>query len=264
MLKGKFNSCPFLLVGHRGSPLRSTENTMPSFQRAVEARASAVEFDIRLSKDQKVFIFHDDRLNRLTLARGFFKNWSSEDLKKVQFNNGLKDAAFLKIPTLEQVLKKFGKKLFFYIELKVRGYSKKSKIRLAEETMRILAKMKLIQKTILVSFDYEIVKWIKKKDHRFFTGLNFDHVSDLKKPRKDCFRFLDCLCPRFSCLNDQLMAEARSYALDVLVWVVNDLALIKKVLRLGVRGVATDNPEKMRNYLLSIESKILQYKGRKY
>ena len=264
MLKGAFDSFPFLIIGHRGDPLRSIENTIPSFQRAVKAGVHAVEFDVRLSKDEKVFVFHDDTLGRLTIGEGLFKNWDASDLNRVRFRNGPQGFSFAKIPTLEQVSKKFGKKLLFYIELKVRGYSKRQKMVLAEKTMKVVKKNGLITRSILVSFDYEIVKWIKQKDARFFTGLNFDRMQDLAKSRKDDFRFLDCLCPRASCLNRRLMKSAQSHALDVLAWVVNDLKTLKKALVFKIRGIATDDPEKMIRRFLSSGSEILRCKVQKY
>jgi glycerophosphoryl diester phosphodiesterase len=107
----------------------------------------------------------------------------------------------------------------------------------------------LIQRSILVSFDYALTKWIKQKDGRFFTGLNFSKLKNLNLPQKDRYRYLDCLCPKASCLNPQLMKEAASHRLDVLTWVVNDLRSLRNVMRLGVHGIATDDPRKMMGYL---------------
>lgn len=264
MLKGEFDSFPFLVIGHRGDPLRSIENTIPSFQRAVKAGVHAVEFDVRLSKDEKVFVFHDDTLGRLTIGEGLFKNWDASDLNRVRFRNRPEGLSFAEIPTLEQVLKKFGKKLLFYIELKVRGYSKKQKMVLAEKTMKMVKKNGLIMRSILVSFDYEIVKWIKQKDARFLTGLNFDRVRDLGRPEKDGFRFLDCLCSRASCLQRRLVKIAQCHALDILAWVVNDLKTFRKARSLKIRGIATDDPEKIMRWFFSSESKISRCKARRY
>ena len=54
-----------LVFGHRGSPTHVTENTLPSFEKAIEQGVDGLEFDVRLSQDKKIVIFHDESLKRL-------------------------------------------------------------------------------------------------------------------------------------------------------------------------------------------------------
>ena len=53
------------LIAHRGESIDAPENTMPAFRTAVE-RGFGFECDIYLSKDGKVFTFHDRSLARTT------------------------------------------------------------------------------------------------------------------------------------------------------------------------------------------------------
>ncbi|GAA2575213.1 glycerophosphodiester phosphodiesterase [Dactylosporangium fulvum] len=53
-----------ILVGHRGAPLRRTENTVPSLLLAAEQGADAVEFDVRGSADGHPILLHDRTLQR--------------------------------------------------------------------------------------------------------------------------------------------------------------------------------------------------------
>ncbi|MEU0556625.1 glycerophosphodiester phosphodiesterase [Dactylosporangium sp. NPDC006015] len=53
-----------ILVGHRGAPLRRTENTIPSLLLAAELGADAVEFDVRASADGHPILLHDRTLQR--------------------------------------------------------------------------------------------------------------------------------------------------------------------------------------------------------
>ncbi len=50
---------PFLIIGHRGSPAEEVENTIPSFERALNENANALEMDICLTKDNIPIIYHD-------------------------------------------------------------------------------------------------------------------------------------------------------------------------------------------------------------
>ena len=51
-----FNSGTPVIMGHRGSPTNVTENTIPSFKKAIDQGVEGLEFDIRLSKDKQIVI----------------------------------------------------------------------------------------------------------------------------------------------------------------------------------------------------------------
>lgn len=55
-----------LKIGHRGAVAHAPENTIISFQRAVELGADMVECDVRLTKDGHPVVIHDYQLGRLT------------------------------------------------------------------------------------------------------------------------------------------------------------------------------------------------------
>lgn len=54
----------FLKVGHRGAKAYETENTIESFNKAIELGANAIEFDVRASGDGEIVISHDDNLKK--------------------------------------------------------------------------------------------------------------------------------------------------------------------------------------------------------
>ena len=60
-LKKRFmtNDPPFLVIGHRGSPAVEVENTIPSFERALQDGANGLEIDLCITKDGHVVVWHD-------------------------------------------------------------------------------------------------------------------------------------------------------------------------------------------------------------
>jgi glycerophosphoryl diester phosphodiesterase len=49
----------FWVIGHRGSPTREVENTLPSFERALEEGANGLELDLCVTADEQVVVWHD-------------------------------------------------------------------------------------------------------------------------------------------------------------------------------------------------------------
>jgi glycerophosphoryl diester phosphodiesterase len=58
------------VIGHRGAAAHAPENTLPSFRRAIELGAEALELDVQLARDGAVMVFHDPTLDRTTDAIG--------------------------------------------------------------------------------------------------------------------------------------------------------------------------------------------------
>ncbi|MBI1871563.1 MAG: glycerophosphodiester phosphodiesterase [Chlamydiae bacterium] len=245
MLTHAFEKSHLLIFGHRGSPLRFPENSLLSFKEAMNAGADGIECDVRLSRDYQVFVFHDEKVLRLTHQKGSFKDYFARDIKKLDLGYPFGISRKIQIPTLEELLTSLGKRSLFYIELKGNFSLETQMHLLAQKTMNVLKKLELIDRSILVSFDYKVIRWIKKKNPKYMTGLNFSKLEELNASRKDHFHYLDCLCPQFSLLNPSLMKEAKDHSLDVMTWVVNTKKDLCKAIRLGVKGVVTDDPKRV-------------------
>ncbi|XP_055370148.1 glycerophosphodiester phosphodiesterase domain-containing protein 5 [Betta splendens] len=62
------------LIGHRGAPMLAPENTVMSFERAVEAGGEGLEADVTISYDGVPFLMHDSTLRRTTNIADVFPN----------------------------------------------------------------------------------------------------------------------------------------------------------------------------------------------
>jgi len=60
------------VIGHRGAMGSAPENTLASLRRAAELGARWVEFDVAISADEQLLLFHDDQLARITGRAGRF------------------------------------------------------------------------------------------------------------------------------------------------------------------------------------------------
>ncbi|KAM4627708.1 glycerophosphodiester phosphodiesterase domain-containing protein 5-like [Polymixia lowei] len=67
------------LIGHRGAPMLAPENTVMSFEKAVEAGGEGLETDVTISYDGIPFLMHDITLRRTTNVAQVFPNRSHSD-----------------------------------------------------------------------------------------------------------------------------------------------------------------------------------------
>ena len=51
-----------LIIAHRGASAYEIENTLQSFQKAIELKADMIELDIRKTKDNILIAFHDNNI----------------------------------------------------------------------------------------------------------------------------------------------------------------------------------------------------------
>ena len=71
----------FTLTAHRGAPTRTLgENTLPAFGRALSDGATAIETDLRRTKDDKLVVLHDSGVGRTTNCSGPSGSWTLHDL----------------------------------------------------------------------------------------------------------------------------------------------------------------------------------------
>ena len=95
-----------LKIGHRGAKGHLAENTLASFEKALQLHVGAIELDVHLSADKKIMVIHDETIDRTTIKTGFVNDLSSKELQE------------LGIPTLEDVLQLIDRKCIIYIEIK--------------------------------------------------------------------------------------------------------------------------------------------------
>lgn len=66
------------IIGHRGAPMLAPENTLMSFQKAVEQKVYGVQADVVISYDGVPFLMHDKTLRRTTNVEQLFPELAYE------------------------------------------------------------------------------------------------------------------------------------------------------------------------------------------
>jgi glycerophosphoryl diester phosphodiesterase len=70
-----------LKIGHRGAKGYVAENTLASFQKAIELGVDIIELDVHLSLDDKIMVIHDETVDRTTTKKGFVNQYKASELQ---------------------------------------------------------------------------------------------------------------------------------------------------------------------------------------
>jgi glycerophosphoryl diester phosphodiesterase len=93
------------IIGHRGSCADRPENTLASYRRAIEAGATVMEMDVRVSKDGELISLHDADVKRTTNGTGLARAFTLAELRALDAGSWF-DPKYKaeRIPTMREVL----------------------------------------------------------------------------------------------------------------------------------------------------------------
>src|SRR5215472_8991595 len=97
------------IIGHRGAALSAPENTLAGFCMAAALEVTWVEFDVRLTRDGRCILLHDETLERTTTGRGPAAALSFEEI--CRFDAGgwfAPDFMGQPVPSLEETIELLG------------------------------------------------------------------------------------------------------------------------------------------------------------
>jgi glycerophosphoryl diester phosphodiesterase len=221
------------IVGHRGAAGYAPENTLLSFQAAMDSGCDKVEMDIRVTKDGHAVVIHDATVDRTTNGKGPVLAKTLEEIKRLECGKGQK------IPTLREVVDLCKNRIRLIIELKEFGASK--------AVSEILEENDLTGSSLVISFDAGIVGEMKVTNPKIKLGLLFKkplfkgnpgHIWKVVEEIP-----LDYICPRSDSLNREMVSEAHAKGLKVFAYNINSKEIFLKMAECGVDEICTDYPK---------------------
>lgn len=231
-----------IIFAHRGASGHAPENTLAAFDLAVAQGADAVEFDVKLSKDEHVVVIHDSTLERTTNGCGNVKEHTLAELQALDaglhFSPSFADQ---RIPTLGEVLALLGQRIYINIELT--NYSTPLDS-LPEKVAEIVRSHQLQNNVLFSSFNFITLYRIKRL-------LPEVPVAILALPgmagaltRSFLLRALSprVIHPHFADATPEYIRRQRKIGRRVHVWTVNQEHAMLNLIQSGVQGIFTDDP----------------------
>jgi glycerophosphoryl diester phosphodiesterase len=236
-----------LVIAHRGYSLVAPENTLLSYQKAIESGADMIELDINLTSDGELVMIHDHRLERTTNGTGYVHEHSLSEIQSLDAGYHFKP--YIKgttIPTTEETIKfaiKSGIKMCFEIK---GGEVERSKI-IAHKLIELFIKYNAFKWASISSYFPEASAVARQlcpeliiTRERIPDNTEFDlqdaisQANTLNSP---------ILLSDFHMLNKGAIAGLHKAGIAMWAWNPFEPSEIEQVISYGVDGIMGDNPE---------------------
>ena len=230
------------MYAHRGlHNAERAENSMSAFKAAVEG-GYGIELDVRLSKDGKLVVFHDDTLDRVVGREGKVIDFTAEELAKFSLN-GTSDG----VPLFSDVLTLVDGRVPLLVEIK----EDPGNSAVSEATCHMLAEYS--GDFIIESFNPLSLKTVKEKKPDFVRGILSHRYYEYEQYRKPLYFLLQSLLLNFLCRPAFIAYDhrhARSFALKLvrllfdvptLAWTVRSAEEEAAARKNGFDGIIFEN-----------------------
>lgn len=224
----------FICIGHRGASGYEPENTLISFEKAINMGCPWIELDV-YSVAGELLVFHDDSVERTTNGKGDVMD------STLTYLRGLDAGKNQQIPTLGEVVALVDKRCAINIELKGPDTAEPVSAYLGALCTNDCTNGWQEDLFLLSSFNH---RELAKADIRFRRGALFH------KRVPDYFQRTDKLKAYSINLSIKLVEQglidaAHDHGLKVLVYTVNKTNDIKRMVDMGVDGVFCDYPDRV-------------------
>lgn len=246
----------FLVIAHRGASGYAPENTIASFNKALELKANYIELDVQMTKDRELVVIHDTNIARTTNGSGEVREFTYEELKKYDAGQWFhKKYSGQKIPTLQDVLSNYYGKVGLLIEIKNPNLYPEIAERLATELKKHGIVGLKNDKVIVQSFDIDLLKQFKKILPNIPLGLlvkfRMQGISNVQlKAWSDFVHFIN---PNKALITKKLVKRIHAHDLRVIPYTVRDKKSIKGLMDARIDGIVTDYPDYFKNVINEVK-----------
>ena len=245
---------PRRLYAHRGASAERPENTLASFERALEIGVDALELDVQLTRDHYLIVHHDESCARMTAAQTTWAAIDFADARALDAGwgfvapDGTRPFAGqgIHVATFEEVIDAFpGVRL--NVDVKTATA--------VDATLELVKRKKAEDRVTLASFETTTSVAMRRKGYAGETALSGGEVATLISLPALLWRQLPftgtaAQVPthrgplRFD--RAPFIAKCHSLGLRVDFWTINDPDEVSRLLALGADGIMTDDPATMK------------------
>jgi glycerophosphoryl diester phosphodiesterase len=250
-----------LVIAHRGGAGIAPENTLLAFRLSQKLGVDAIELDVRMTKDEELVVIHDATVDRTTNGTGYVKEYTLEEIKKLDAGYKIKNEKGVypfrnkgvTVPSLEEVFVHINRTPLV-IELKDPTKKVEKKI------IKLIKKYNMKNKVIVGSFnDKSLRRFATTTNGNIPVGTGVEtlrHFVILHKVGLDRLFNLErhavqipIKIGKIDLATERLVKTVKERNIAIHYWTINDEKTMKKLIELNVDGIITDYPNRLINLL---------------
>ncbi|HAS39688.1 MAG TPA: glycerophosphodiester phosphodiesterase [Microscillaceae bacterium] len=267
----------FDLQGHRGARGLRPENTISAFIEGINQGIRTVELDVVISKDSQVVVSHEPFFNHnicldstgKPIAEADEKKWNLFEMTAAQI--GKFDCGSIGNPRFPEQKKRKDKKptlaeavqaveayaknrrirsLFYNIETKSRPawdnkYHPTPEV-FVEILFKTLGQLNILHRTFIQSFDVRTLQAFRKLNPQTKLVLLVENKMSFEENLQKLGFEPTVYSPYYKLVTPELIAKAHAKKIQVIPWTVNDVQEAEKLKKMGIDGIITDYPGKIK------------------
>lgn len=227
---------------HRGASFEKRENSLESFQRALELGVDSIELDLHLLRDGTLVVYHDFFVPISSSKKGFICEHSFSEMKN------------LGAPSLNEVLdlvRSISSSGLLWLDLEIKYLENNphspERSKLVDAVLKQVSLHWELTRTRFRSFDWSILRVFQKSISSLQT------IPLLGKEREDFERAMELqpewLAPNVEGLNDESIHLVHRSGMKLMPYTVNTSAQWQKLIDWGVDGITTDDPRGLLHFI---------------
>ena len=247
----KSNHIPVL--GHRGICSKFPENTLVSFEAAINLGVDLIEFDVNITKDGIPVVIHDNDISRTSDHKGLTRDYTLEELKSFDFGIHF-DKRFqgTQIPTLREVLTLAAKSDTLLLNVEIKDMTCEA----VDKTIAMIQEFNLTERCVIACFDAKIIRYTKKAYPYIRTqGFPGRYMKNFTEETYDCMFGMGIPIYWEDC-SDETIKQDVSFAKSrgILAWLfcADTEEGVRRCVDYGCDNITGNNPEIALNTLRKI------------
>jgi len=221
-----------LVIAHRGDPSRALENSLEAFRLALSIPVDIIEFDIRKSRDNHLYVMHDRETGRTADSNIDIERSLSDDIARVRLKNGEP------IPNLNDVLALVAGKVGLNIEIKSEGAGALTAAQIVGSGYQ--------GRLMISSFkEREVIEAKRVMPNVPVAGV-FDAFAPSEVSAYRARGYVVISLSRKT-VSQELITSCHNKNIEVYVWTVDKEEEARKLISWGTDGIYSNNPGMLRN-----------------
>ena len=223
------------IVGHRGVRALLPENTMISFQKAIDLHLNGIETDVHMTADGQLVLHHDEMLERTTTGTGSIHTYTYAELR--QLDAGIKFSPEYQgqyIPRLEELLERVQDPGFF-LNVEMKDYRPEA----LDKTIQTLDRYGFRDRYVIACFHGDVTTLAHEKYGVKTQGFPLHMVRGLQADTESHYYASGI---SMKDLTRELVEEYSQKGIDPWCWCPDTREAVEKALSTGITLMTVNDP----------------------